>query len=271
MDRDSLEFLDKELFTDVTAGERHEVDLVAKLRFREAGQESVFLVHVEHQAQAQEHFNRRLFTYYARLHGLHDLPIYPIALFSHLGRKLEAEEYRQDCRGLEVLRFRYRVIQLSRLQWRDFLGRQNPVACALMARMNIAQDERPRVKAQCLRLLLQLKLDPAKIGLIAGFVDSYLRLSETETLDFEAELAEFGEKEQHQIVEITTSWKEEGLEQGRREGLREALTTLLELRFGENAALKTRVATIEDVNRLRNLFRAAEQSQSLEEFQSHLG
>src|SRR5215831_18893988 len=31
----SLEFLDKEIFTDVTSGERHEADLVAKLRFKE--------------------------------------------------------------------------------------------------------------------------------------------------------------------------------------------------------------------------------------------
>ena len=32
----SLEFLDKELFTDLTAGDRHEVDLLVKCRFRGA-------------------------------------------------------------------------------------------------------------------------------------------------------------------------------------------------------------------------------------------
>jgi len=39
----SLEGIDKEIFTDVTSGERHEADLVAKLRFHfelEQGQES---------------------------------------------------------------------------------------------------------------------------------------------------------------------------------------------------------------------------------------
>ena len=30
LDRDSIEFLDKEIFTDVTHGDRHAVDLVAK-------------------------------------------------------------------------------------------------------------------------------------------------------------------------------------------------------------------------------------------------
>ena len=34
VERDRLEFLDKEVFTDVAAAERHEVDLLAKARFR---------------------------------------------------------------------------------------------------------------------------------------------------------------------------------------------------------------------------------------------
>jgi len=35
LDRGSLEFLDKEVFTDVTSGERHQMDLVAKVRYRD--------------------------------------------------------------------------------------------------------------------------------------------------------------------------------------------------------------------------------------------
>ncbi len=34
LDRDSITFLDKEVFTDVTEGERHESDLVAQVKFR---------------------------------------------------------------------------------------------------------------------------------------------------------------------------------------------------------------------------------------------
>ncbi|MCA9162234.1 MAG: hypothetical protein KDA62_04615, partial [Planctomycetales bacterium] len=80
LDRDSVTFLDKELFTDVTQGDRHEVDLVAKARFR--GQELCFLIHVETQAQPVANFPRRMFNYFARLHELHDLPVYPIAVLS---------------------------------------------------------------------------------------------------------------------------------------------------------------------------------------------
>ena len=34
LDRDYIAFLDKEIFTDITAGERYEADLIVKARFR---------------------------------------------------------------------------------------------------------------------------------------------------------------------------------------------------------------------------------------------
>ena len=46
VDLTSIVFLDKEVFTDVTSGKRHEVDLLVQGRFQ--GQDSFFLVHVEH-------------------------------------------------------------------------------------------------------------------------------------------------------------------------------------------------------------------------------
>ena len=55
LDKRSISFLDKEIFTDVTSGQTHEVDVIARARFR--GQDSCFLVHVENQAQKQTGFN----------------------------------------------------------------------------------------------------------------------------------------------------------------------------------------------------------------------
>ena len=64
LERDSVEFLDKEIFTDVTRGEKHEADIVAKARFR--GKDLGFLIHVEPQARREPVFSRRMFTYFAR-------------------------------------------------------------------------------------------------------------------------------------------------------------------------------------------------------------
>jgi hypothetical protein len=71
VDTTSLECLDNEVFTDITAGETHEVDVVVKVRFR--GQEAFFLIHVENQSSPQAGFPKRMFLYFARLHEKYDL------------------------------------------------------------------------------------------------------------------------------------------------------------------------------------------------------
>ena len=204
LDPATVGFLDKELFTDVSSGERHEVDLLARARFR--GQDSCFLVHVENQAQSQADFARRMFRYFARLHEKHGLPVYPIALFSHETARPEPNEYVIQFSGWEVLHFRFRCIQLQRLNWRDYVRQANPVAAALMARMGMAVEERARVKLECLRLLTSLQLDRARQRLISGFVDAYLRLSPAEALQFAGQADTIlGHLEKEKIMELTTS------------------------------------------------------------------
>jgi hypothetical protein len=55
--------------------------------------------------------------------------------------------------------------------------------------MKIAPKERLRVKVECLRLLATLRLNPAKMQLISGFIDTYLRLNVAEQQVFQAEIA----------------------------------------------------------------------------------
>ncbi len=226
LDKRSIVFLDKEVFTDVTEGDRHEADVIVRARFR--GEPSFFLIHVEHQAQRKAEFARRMFRYFARLLEKFSLPVYPIALFSHPVRQPEPEIYQISFPRREVLRFQFHAIQLSRLQWRDFLRRPNPVAAALMARMNIALQDRPRAKLECLRLLATLQVDKARLRLLSGFIDAYLRLNAEETLRFRrAADTVLGKDEKAKIMEITTSWKEEGLKEGLLKGRQEGELNLV--------------------------------------------
>jgi predicted transposase/invertase (TIGR01784 family) len=86
LENDSIEFIDKEVFTDVTAGERYEADLIVKVKFR--AQESYFLIHVENQSYKQPSFDKRMFRYFARLYEKFDLPVYPVVIFSYDSPKL---------------------------------------------------------------------------------------------------------------------------------------------------------------------------------------
>jgi predicted RNA-binding protein with PIN domain len=93
-----------------------------------------------------------------------------------------------------------------------------------MSKMNIAPQDRPRVKSECLRLLATLQLDPARMQLISGFIDSYLRLNAQEQAIFQTEIAQFEPTQQEVVMQIVTSWMEEGIQQGELKIIQRQLT-----------------------------------------------
>ena len=148
-----------------------------------------FLIHVEAQSSSAADFSRRMFFYFARLQQKYLQRIYPMVMFSFdEPQREEPHQYTVEFDDFKVLEFNFRSIQLNRLNWRDYLDQANPVAAALMAKMQIAAADRPKVKAECLRLLITLRLAPARTRLISQFVDTYLRLNPSEQQVFQAEL-----------------------------------------------------------------------------------
>jgi hypothetical protein len=126
-----------------------------------------------------------------------------------------------------VLEFNYRVIQLNRLQWQDFISLQNPVASALMSKMRIRTQERPTVKLLSLQLLSQLGLNPAQVQLISGFIDTYLELNAQEEVVFQEQLASIEPRQEEEVMEIVTSWMREGIERGLQQGKQQEALSLI--------------------------------------------
>jgi flagellar biosynthesis/type III secretory pathway protein FliH len=112
-------------------------------------------------------------------------------------------------------------VQLNRLHWRDYVSHKNPVASALMARMEIAQEDRPFVKLECLRLMVNLQLNQAKMRLISGFIDTYLELNASEVEIFKREAAKLESGRRKKVMELTTSWMREGIEIGVKQGVKQ--------------------------------------------------
>ena len=81
-----------------------------------------------------------------------------------------------------------------------------------MAKMQIEPVDRPKVKAECLRVLVTLKLDPARTQLISGFIDTYLRLDESEKRVFASEIDKLEMEVRENVMQIMTSWTEQGKE-----------------------------------------------------------
>ena len=208
---DSVTFREQEYFVDLVDGETNIIDLLAEVKL--AGEEATVLVHIEPQSTSRTTFPQRLFFYFSRLHQKHLKRIYPIALFSY-DQPAEAAktQYKVEFPHLKVLEFNFTAVQLNRLNWRDFIDRPNPVAAALMSKMSIDMNDRPKVKAECLRLLVTLKLNPAKSRLISQFVDTYLRLNMKEEQTFQAEIDKLNLQEKEAIMQTMTSWEEKGME-----------------------------------------------------------
>ena len=168
------------------------------------------------------------------------LKIYPVAVFSfEYPLKVQNQQHQVSFPDLKVLEFNFAEVQLNQLNWRDFLQHENPVAAALMSRMRIKKKDRPKVKAECLRLLVTLKLDPAKTQLISKFVDTYLSFEGIEEEQFQAEIAKLEVGQKEEIMEVMTRWERKGMEKGiEREKQAIALNLLR-----ENLPLETIVRT----------------------------
>ncbi|BAM51863.1 DUF4351 domain-containing protein [Synechocystis sp. PCC 6803] len=93
-----------------------------------------------------------------------------------------------------------------------------------------------------MRLLVTLKLDPARMQLISGFVDTYLTLNQAEETIFKEAIAEFSPLEQEDVMQLTTSWMLQGIEQGIERGQKSLLLKQIRHRFGElNAVNLSRI------------------------------
>jgi predicted transposase/invertase (TIGR01784 family) len=215
IDPDSIRFLPQEYFADLVDGDEKIIDLLVEVKL--AGQDTTFLFHIEAQSYSASRIRHRMFYYLARLHQNYVKDIYPIVIFSFdQPYRAESDTFKIEFQSLKVLEFRFHAIQLNRLNWRDYIDRHNPVAAALMSKMKIDKRDRPKVKAECLRLLVTLKLDLAKTRLISKFIDTYLRLSTKEEKTFQTEIDKIGVEQKEAIMQVTTSWEEKGIEKERR-------------------------------------------------------
>jgi predicted transposase/invertase (TIGR01784 family) len=273
-----LKFLQQEVFTDVTAGEKHKVDLLIETKLK--GEESLILLHVEPQGYAQKDFNERMFIYFSRLHEKYRRKILPISIFTYDQVRDEPDRFEIGFTFLEVLRFCFYKLELKKLSWREYILSDNPVAAALLSKMGFKEDEKVQVKLEFMRILARLKLDPARMELIGGFFETYLKLNREEEEEFYRELGRIDEKEVQAIMQITTTWHEkgrtEGIAEGRTEGIAEGraeetrtiILEFLEHRFGEQplgVAVKLKeIRQLEQLQKIRlEIFKASSLEEAL--------
>ena len=124
--------------------------------------------------------------------------------------------------------------------------------------MKIEPKDRAKVKVECLRAIANLKLDPARVSILSGFVDSYLRLNTVELSEFEGEVASIKkDAEKEGVMQIVTSWMEQGIEQGEQKEALRLVSRVLNRRVGELGAGEIDRLQQLSVARLEDLLDAA--------------
>jgi len=119
IDFSHIRFMQQEIFTDVTAGEKHEVDILVETRLKE--DPGLILIHVEPQAYVQRNFNQRMFVYFSRLFEKYQRKILPIVVFSYDQTRDEPDRFELGFPLLPVLSFNFYKLELRKLHWREYL------------------------------------------------------------------------------------------------------------------------------------------------------
>ena len=280
LDFGNVEFLDKEVFTDFPEGSSRRADVVAKLATHD-GKPELVLIHVEVQASHNKEFPARMFEYYALLGARYNIPVFPIVVYLYGGREgLTTEEYRIHLFEDEILRFRYRCVELARLDVEEYRRGVGPVGAALGALMDSSRTpERAELRVSLLLQVIESGLDEARQLLLGNLVENYLELSAEEWERYRRLVAR---KEYRKVQDVELTWmdkllrqgEEKGREQGREEGLqsglmegkRQTLLTLMHEKFGPlPETLKERVGALESLVELDVYLKRILTASSLEE------
>ena len=134
IDKTYLRFNQQEIYTDIKDMEQHKIDTLVETKL--AGEEGLILIHVEAQAQRNPEYGRKMFKYFARLYEKYQQKILPIVIYSHAVKLEEPTNHKVTFSFLKVLEFNFFVVQLNKKPWREYINSSNPVAAALLSKMN---------------------------------------------------------------------------------------------------------------------------------------
>ncbi|MGG3750348.1 DUF4351 domain-containing protein, partial [Heyndrickxia faecalis] len=103
----------------------------------------------------------------------------------------------------------------------NYIRSNNPVAAALLSKMGYTEKERVQVKLEFLRMLARMELDPAKMRLLYGFFDYYLKLNEKEEAEVMENIKMLDPDEAEQVLKLPNSYFDRGYKKGKEEGREE--------------------------------------------------
>lgn len=223
IDFESIKPMSEELFTDLFEGEHRRADTVIEVKLK--GKETMIIIHVEPQSPYEDDFAARMYLYFSLIYNRYRKPILPIALYSYNQKRAGQNKHVIEFPFLKVLTFNFLKVELSTMDWRSYLKSNNPVAGALLSKMNYSDKDKVNVKREFLRMMTKMKLSDSDAGFIVGFFERYLTLGkeEEEVLMEEIKLTD----EAEEIMRLPISWEEKDKKKGIEQGMEKVAIELL--------------------------------------------
>ena len=255
----------EELATEQITLKTHYTDSTLKVQFPD----EVAILHNEIQTHdSREPMPFRFAAYNGFLIREHQMNVYCSVLYLHPRAGLnDPGFYAYSGHGCEY-KHTYRVIRLIEIDGESILELQEPGLLPLTPLMKPPSEmSAVRWLEKCVEATVVSGVGSEDIRLLLAALGIFGSLIYEKQL-IEERLPEGIMQESPFFQEYVQEAEARGLERGRRTGTIDSILTLLSDRFQPEAvqALKLRLETIEDLERLKELLRAAPRAQSLEVF-----
>ncbi|MEH2281964.1 MAG: DUF4351 domain-containing protein [Nostoc sp.] len=276
------EFLDKEfqqIAREAEQGKRY-ADQLVKV-WQTQGEELWLLVHVEIQAQKEDNFSKRMFTYNFRIFDRFDRPAISLAILCDSNREWRPSNYSYNYPDTRLV-FEFGSVKLLDYEnrFQELENSDNPFATVVMAHLKTQQtrsspEQRKIWKFSLIRRLYDLGLEEQDIRNLYRFIDWVMILPKALENQFWEEFKQF---EQERTMRYVTTGerigyergkqegKQEGKKEGEQEGEQRLILKLLQRRVGElSPELQERIQSL-SLNQLETLGEALLDFTAMEDF-----
>ena len=268
-----FEFLDKEFSKIVKASEERKryADKLIKVYLKN-GHEQWLLIHIEVQGFKEAGFEERLYIYNYRIFDRYRKQVITLVILADEDPEYKPCVYEVKRWGFELM-FRFPLIKL--LDYRDKLMLENLtgpfeiITFAHLKNLEVKKDDQAILfwKIKLVKLLYQKGFSKKDIMNLYRFIDWVMVLPRWFSEKFQDEIYKY--EEESKMPFLTTAeiigirkgiaqgrelGRQEGIEKGLQTGLQEGIEDMLELKFHMvDASLKSKIRSINDIKRLREI------------------
>ena len=271
------QFLDKE-FQQISRKSKTGKRIVDKLVkvYLQDGQEKWLLIHIEIQGQKDARFAQRMFEYYYRIFDKYQRDVLSLALLTDGDRQYRPGAYLKEFRDWDFsLSFKFPLVKII-----DYINYEfekayttnvfSIIAHAYLKTLETEGDNQRRFdfKRQFILQLYHLGLNRETILAVYRFIEWLMKLPESLDNKLYQELKQI--EEQKKMTYISYA-ERKGLKKGRKEGkiegLRQAIESVLEVKFGAvDYEIPEALKKIKSLEKLEALLHQAKLAKSIDEF-----